>query len=78
MLYVVITDQKYPYIVPLTDRVYVKVFSKEKSRLLPSPFLANMAVPISVALAVVPHSCATTFNGTVCGWPSGSTVSKIA
>ena len=34
----------------------------------------NRAAPISVSLAFGPHSCATTVNATVGGWPSGSTV----
>ena len=34
----------------------------------------NRAAPISAALALGPHSCASTVNATVGHWPSGSTV----
>ena len=35
--------------------------------------LANRASPLSVSLAFGPHSCASTVNTTVRGWPSGRT-----
>ena len=46
----------------------------QDSKFLPSPFLVDRAAPISASLAVGPHSCASTVNATVGGWPSGSTV----
>ena len=38
-----------------------------KVKFLPSPFLVNKAVPISVSLAFGPHSYASTVNATVRG-----------
>ena len=48
--------------------------SQEMSKFLPSPLLVNKAASIFVSLAFGPHSCASTVNVTVGGWPSGSTV----
>ena len=50
------------------------VTSKFKVKVLPSPFLINMEVPISVSLAFGPHICVSTVNATVGGWPPSSTV----
>ena len=48
--------------------------SKQKSKFLPSQFLLNRAAPISVSLAFGAHSCTSTVNATVGGWPTGRTV----
>ena len=58
---------------PHVGYIFVQV-SNSKSTFLTSPFFMKRAAPISVSLSFGPHSCVSTVNAAVGGWPSGSTV----
>ena len=57
----------------ISSQHFIFGFTREV-KVYPLPCLVNMTAPISVSLAFGPHSCASTANATVGGWPSGSTV----
>ena len=59
----------YIYIHTYTHTHTYICINKSKSTFLPSPFLVNRVAPFSVSLAFGPHSCASTVNATVGGWP---------